>query len=118
MLEEEIATEDKGELISEEEQLDRWARGESVHRRFERVIVDEHDREIERRPGGACTPDFSCCKPELLADEEVRRAFVAASEHDRLGFLGTFFGAAMELAAKERGSEPPKVHIAGRGPRD
>jgi hypothetical protein len=35
---------------------------------------------------GECCPDFSCCRPELLAPREVREIFVAAqrSGNDRV----------------------------------
>lgn len=78
-----------------QEQLDLWVAGESVH-------------------GDQCCPDFSCCKPELRADADVRRAFAAASESERYAFLGVFLSAAMALAASEH-DDPPSVHIAGRG---
>lgn len=71
--------------ITYQEQLDRWAGGESVH-----------------RSEGGCCPDFSCCKPELAADLDVRRAFVAAGEGERMAFLRTFFQAGADLACRER----------------
>jgi hypothetical protein len=74
------------EGITYQEQLDRWAAGESVHRE------------------GGCCPDFSCCKPELGAAPEVRQAFVCGSEDVRMGFLGTFLQAAVDLAASEHPS--------------
>jgi len=68
------------------EQLQRWVDGDPVHN-------NEHPAGIE---GGECCPDFSCCKPELLAPPEVRQAFKKA--HDEgddatvrqmlAGFLG------------------------------
>lgn len=81
-------------MITSEEQLQRWVDGESIH------------REITGVDGGECTPDFSCCMPDLLADKEIRVAFQAASQNDRLKFLGGFLGAAMSKYSK-------KVHITG-----
>ncbi len=66
-------------------QLEAWLAGNAIH--------CEH----------GCTPDFACCKPELLAPFVVRQAFVYASEADRAAFLGSFLGAAIALAAKEAG---------------
>lgn len=71
-----------------EEQLSEWAAGRPIH-------------------GNCCVPDFSCCKPELLQPEEVRRAFVACGEEERVKFLFAFLGAAFD-----------KIHIAGRGEGD
>ncbi len=65
------------------EQLELWLKGESVH---------NNERE-------ECCPDFSCCRPELLADQDERQAFYDA--HHRgdddtkmamlMGFLGKSF---------------------------
>lgn len=44
------------------DQLDRWRNGESIHNK-------ERDE---------CCPDFSCCKPELLADRFEREKFYEA----------------------------------------
>ena len=52
-----------------------------------------------------CCPDFSCCKPELLAPEHERQAFAAASEETRMQMLGGFLGRAMASH---------KIHIAGQ----
>jgi hypothetical protein len=56
-----------------------------------------------------CCPDFSCCRPELLAPRETREAFVRADQETRSHFLGGFLHAA--LAGHSR-----TVHIAGLGP--
>jgi hypothetical protein len=59
-----------------------------------------------------CCPDFSCCKPELLAPIEVRQVFFNADlkgDHattDRL--LGEFLGKMIDSIPSK-----PKVHIAG-----
>jgi hypothetical protein len=48
--------------VREARQLNRWLRGESMHR---------------ERPD-LCTPDYSCCQPELLAPLEERELYVEA----------------------------------------
>lgn len=53
------------ESIGLQEHLDCWVAGDCVHR----AGTDEV-------PDGECCPDFSCCIPELLADEETRKTFV------------------------------------------
>jgi hypothetical protein len=44
---------------------------------------------------GECCPDFSCCKPELLAPIEARRAFINGTEEQRARWLMSFLGAAI-----------------------
>lgn len=71
------------------EQLEGWLNGEPKH-------------------GDQCVPDFSCCRPELLAPKEVREVFMQAYEADNervimrlcMEFLGAAFSG-------------KKVHIAG-----
>ena len=75
--------------MTSQEQLDAWVAGNPQ-------CPNDRDE---------CCPDFSCCKPELLAAPEVRRAFVAANNDQRMGFLMNFLGAF---------SEGEKIHIAGR----
>lgn len=87
-----------------EEQLRRWVLGDPVHRN------DDN--------GGECCPDFSCCRPELLAPPEVRQAFAAAGQDDRMAFLGAFLGGVIQAATEEReaaGGKPLGVYIAGQG---
>lgn len=79
-----------------EQQLARWVAGESIH------------NGPKSSPKSSCTPDFSCCKPELLQPVEVRRAFVAANDRERNRFLGMFLSAAIALAAPRK-----RVHITG-----
>ncbi|MGG8495942.1 hypothetical protein ACQY1Q_05975 [Tenacibaculum sp. TC6] len=45
-------------------QLIEWVKGNSIH--------NEKDNE--------CCPDFSCCKPNLLQPEEIRKTFYTLSE--------------------------------------
>lgn len=77
--------------MTHEEQIAKWADGESIH-------------------DGACTPDFSCCKPELAVDMAIRRKFQQASKGERVQMLGMFLGAAIQLASAESGK---KVYLAG-----
>lgn len=85
--------------MTSDEQLDRWVEGEPVHRE------DDDD--------GECCPDFSCCVPELLAEEDVRRRFVAADEEGRSALLMGFLGAAISKAAEDADAKVPEVYVAG-----
>lgn len=76
--------------MTHEEQLQSWLKGNSQH--------------MGDKGTGQCCPDFSCCRPELLAPIEERQAFVLADERGRMPWLGTFLGRA--FAGK-------RVHIAG-----
>ena len=79
----------KKEYITNAEQLERWVAGESVHRLDHNLF------------GGECCPDFSCCKPELLAEETVRKAFAAAPQKERMSYLGHFLGTAISRAREQ-----------------
>lgn len=57
----------KGKQISVETQLKLWVKGESVH----------------NASRNECTPDFSCCRPELLAAPAVRAEYAMASADRR-----------------------------------
>ncbi len=70
----------KGKRMSVKTQLKLWVRGESVHN----AMRDE------------CTPDFSCCRPELLDPKKVREAFANASETERPAMLAHFLGAMLK----------------------
>ena len=78
--------------MTSDEQLAKWLKGNSIH----------------NDTRGECCPDFSCCTPELLADEDVRKAFVNADEGTRMSMLGMFLGAAFAKMGKDK-----KVYIAG-----
>jgi len=60
-----------------------------------------------------CCPDFSCCCPELLADEDVRQRFIAAEEEERHALLMGFLGAAMAKMAEGVDAKVPDVYVAG-----
>lgn len=49
-------------VIMAVEQLTRWLQGESVH--------------VEIGKQSYCVPDFSCCYPELAAEQKTREEFV------------------------------------------
>ena len=66
-----------------EGQLAEWLKGNPIHN-------DKRDE---------CCPDFSCCQPSLLVDQQARQAFVDAGEELRMSMLGMFLGNAMALAA-------------------
>ena len=76
------------------EQLGLWVEGKSVHR--------------GSRTEGECCPDFSCCRPELLAPKDVREVFAAAYKLENepvvMRMLMAFLGEALSGY---------KVHIAG-----
>lgn len=62
------------------EQLAIWVEGKSIH---------NEDR-------NECCPDFSCCNPELLAEESVRIAFAEADPVVREEMLMMFLGKLLE----------------------
>lgn len=82
----------KGRRMKADEQLELWVKGESVHN-------DERNE---------CCPDFSCCKPNLLAPEHERRAFLEASQKGNhkatTSMLYEFLG---------RAFSSPAVYVAG-----
>lgn len=75
-----------------DQQLLDWVKGNSIHN----AVRDE------------CCPDFSCCRPELLAPLEEREHFLVATEPERTRMLGMFLGRAMATIKPEK-----KVYIAG-----
>ena len=77
-----------------DEQLAEWLKGNSIH---------NDDTE-------SCCPDFSCCLPDLLVDQQTRQAFVNANEELRMSMLGMFFGKAIEQMTKGDGK---KVYVVG-----
>lgn len=66
--------------MTHDEQLAAWINGDSRHG------AGKHKE---------CCPDFSCCRPELLAPKDVRQRFVNATEDERHKMLFMFLGAAM-----------------------
>lgn len=72
-------------------QLSKWMEGESVHD----PASDE------------CTPDFSCCQPELLWPKHIRERFVNGTSREREIMCMFSLNRSMQYA------EIRKVHIAG-----
>lgn len=79
------------------ERLKKWVEGECIH-------VDGED----------CLPDFSCCKPELLAPKEERELFLKLwieekhSEYEKM--LMMFLGRSIPILTNK------KVYISGGKP--
>lgn len=74
--------------MTNKEQLQKWLEGEPIH-----------NKEL-----GVCCPDFSCCRPELLAPREERELLCSLQDDARFRLLGMFLGRAIN--SKE-------VYIAG-----
>ena len=72
--------------LSPEEQVREWAAGRPSC---------PNDR-------GECCPDFSCCKPDLLAPVEAREAFLRGSPEERERWLMGFLGAAIARSSDEK----------------
>lgn len=58
-----------------------------------------------------CCPDFSCCKPKLLARLATRKRFVAAPQEERMHMLGPFLSAYVAEVNKEAGT---RAVVAGQ----
>ena len=67
-------------------QTNYWLNGKSIHNH----IDDE------------CCPDFSCCKPHLLADKKTRKKFVSANDTERENMLWNFLGELLVLDKKKK----------------
>lgn len=73
-----------------ENQLSKWLLGESTHNDlvlYKEVMRNPKDVIIKKLIGGECCPDFSCCYPQLLWDEEKRKLFIKSDSTDREKFL-------------------------------
>jgi hypothetical protein len=99
--------------ISIDEQTARRVNGESVHRIGVMQIIDEHGAVVRTVPIDECTPDFSCCRPALLAAPEVRQAFAAASKSEQSRLLGAFLAALLE---HEELADKATISVPGAGP--
>lgn len=100
-----------GEWITSEEQLARWLDGKPVHRQFKLKHVDKTGAVVAESDCDECVPDFSCCRPNLLSERSIREAFVAASQSERMKFLGTFLRAMLVDVDLN-----PKIAITGELP--
>ena len=82
--------------------------------------MDEYEKQlkawVEGKPYHAkqCCPDFSCCEPELLADEGIRKTFyeVYKSGGNTDPFMLMFLEAGIKLLT-EQGKIKKKVYVAG-----
>lgn len=54
------------------EHLDRWVKGESVHRPIVAMIKHAKGLPLVPTPVQECCPDFSCCYPDMLMPLEER----------------------------------------------
>lgn len=61
-------------------QIEEWVKGNSIHN----DIDDE------------CCPDFSCCRPDLLQPEEIRKTFAALNPEQQEGMLLSFLSAGLK----------------------
>lgn len=81
--------------MTNNEQLLKWVKGESVH-----------NNEL-----GQCCPDFSCCNPDMNTSLEVRELFMEAhlndDESQKMKLLGMFLGQAISTISDK------KVYIGG-----
>lgn len=83
------------DIMELDEQLDKWLNGEPLH-----------NYEINK-----CCPDFSCCKPELIADKKTRHIFCDAYKRGDKDIINTML---MGFLANSLVSESKKVYIAGQ----
>lgn len=85
----------KTEKESIDYQLEQWVKGKPIH---------DHIRD-------KCCPDFSCCHPNLLAPEEIRKKFAEAS---KAGGIKTAYLIKITFLVSAMAADLNKnVHIAG-----
>ena len=82
---------------AQEHQLSEWVAGRPWHNPFDHDDV-RHDGDTMR---GECCPDFSCCRPSMLAPKEAREAFAKSGDSERMGMLGMFLSGAVSDATKD-----------------
>ena len=73
-------------------QLSDWLKGTSIH---------------GKGKSAGCVPDFSCCRPDLLARPEERKAFVAATPAVRAEMRAVFIGRAGASYDPDKGAYVP-----------
>jgi hypothetical protein len=78
-----------------EEQLKLWVEGESVHCR-KKINIEVEGKVVRTEELIECCPDFSCCKPKLLATREVRESFLKGNEELRSAMCLTFLGSMLD----------------------
>jgi hypothetical protein len=83
-------------MMTSDEQLAEWVRGNPIH------------RGEKGSPDSECCADFSCCQPSLLAPEHERQAFARADDATRHQILMGFLGRMIDALP-----DKPRVHIAG-----
>lgn len=75
-------------------QLEEWVKGRALHNPI----------------GNECCPDFSCCKPDFLMEEDLRIKFSNAIKIGDNKIKYEILGMALSGLAADKGK---KVHIAG-----
>lgn len=91
--------------MTNEEQIDLWVAGKLVGTgKIGHVFRKIGEHEIEE-----CCPDFSCCKPELLASEWLRKEF-KNNEKGREKMLFGFLGRLISDMDEGKGQ---KIYLAG-----
>ena len=73
-------------------QLSDWLKGTAIH---------------GKEKNAECVPDFSCCRPDLLARPEKRKAFVAATPAVRAEMRAVFIGRAGASYDPDKGAYVP-----------
>jgi hypothetical protein len=93
--------------MTNDEQLQLWADGKLVGLGKAAHVI----RKVGKHVVEECCPDFSCCQPELLVSEWLRKEFVKNEEgRERMlmGFLGS-----MISSIDGKDSKGKKVYLAG-----
>ena len=87
--------------MTADEQLELWVKGISIH---------NNDVSVNGKflIGGECCPDFSCCRPDLLAPKEVREIFAAASRSGKNEVVDRMLGVFLSKLVDGR-----NVHVVG-----
>ena len=73
-------------------QISDWLKGTSIH---------------GKGKNAECVPDFSCCRPDLLARPEERQAFVDATPAVRAEIRAVFIGIAGASYDPDKGAYVP-----------
>ncbi len=99
--------------MTEEEQMNLWLDGRSVHNHDKTRNVLDDDGNVLRKEkvkGGECCPDFSCCMPDLKWSDSKRREYVrhVATHNDKAKskMLGEGFAAMLKATSRGHHSTP------------